>query len=159
MIYIVSCVCIIIWILSRCICIMHGSWNKQKWLLIYLMIFLNLQIIYFIFCGSLNLYQPCDHYDTNHFDFHSFIFTSSYLMINYFFLVLLLNTAGTVSYKENDTLLPSLYSLLTLNFNLPWITEWFQSKFSNYNKSFVDSIMHLPYSIFRQCLLKFERHN
>ncbi len=45
--------------------------------------------VLFIFYGSLNLYHIYDQYDIDHFDFHSFIFASSYLMINDCFLALL----------------------------------------------------------------------
>ncbi len=46
----------------------------------------------FIFCGSLNLYELCDFHDIDTFDYHSFLFAASYLMINDSFLVNLLKT-------------------------------------------------------------------
>ncbi len=74
----------------------------------------------FIFCGSLNLYELCDYHDTDGFDYHLFLFAaSSYLMINDSFLVNLHKLFGSVNYKESNTLLPALYSLLTLNFVVP----------------------------------------
>ncbi len=73
----------------------------------------------FVFCGSLNLYEICDEQDVNNFDYHSFLFTASYLMINDSSLLHLLKTSGSVRFRDNDTLLLSLYSLLTLNFLMP----------------------------------------
>ncbi len=35
----------------------------------------------FVFCGTLTLNQICDNSDANTFDFHSFLFAASYLMI------------------------------------------------------------------------------
>ncbi len=69
-------------------------------------------------------------------------------MINDSFLDKLLKTSGSVNFKENDTLLPALYSLLTLNFVLPGTLCWFESKFPNYNSTFVSNIIHLPFHAF-----------
>ncbi len=44
------------------------------------------------------------------------------------FLVNLLKHSGSVNYKENNTLLPTLYSLLTLDFMLPRTLVWSFSK-------------------------------
>ncbi len=75
----------------------------------------------------------CDEQDANNFDYHSFFFAASYLMINDLFLFHLLKTSGSVSFIDNDTLLPALYSLLTLDFLLPQTLSWFESKFPHYN--------------------------
>ncbi len=110
----------------------------------------------FIFCGSLNLCELCDFHDTNHFDYHLFLFAASYLMINDSFLVILFKTSGSVNYKDNNNLLPALYSLLTLNFVLPQTLVWFESQFPNYNKTFVLSIVYLPFGAFHKHFLKYE---
>ncbi len=87
---------------------------------------MNLPVKYFlspkhliVFCAGLNLYEICDEQDDNNFDYHSFPFAASYLMINDSFLFHLFKTSGSVRYRDNDTLLSALYSLLTLNFLLP----------------------------------------
>ncbi len=102
----------------------------------------------FIFCGSLNIYKLCDLHDVN-----TFLFVASYLIINDSFLFNLLKTFGSVNYKDNDMLLPTLYSLL------PRTLSWFESKFPHYNTTFVSFITHLPFGAFRRKFLNYECHN
>ncbi len=80
-----------------------------------------------IFCGTLKLTEICDNGDANNFDFHSFLFAPCNLMINDSFLLQLLKTSGTINFHENNTILPCLYALLTLNYNLPRTFIWFES--------------------------------
>ncbi len=70
-------------------------------------------------CGSLKLSEISDNSDANNFDFHSSLFAASYLMINASFLLQFLKTSGTFNFCKNNTILPCIYALLTLNFNLP----------------------------------------
>ncbi len=92
---------------------MHNAWLLGK-----PVITINLPKEYFvsrkhlfIFCGSLNLYELCDLHDVNIFDRHLFLFAASCQMTNDLFLLNILKTSGSVGYQDNDTLLPSLYSL------------------------------------------------
>ncbi len=80
-------------------------------------------------------------------------------MINDSFRLQLLKTSGTVNFRENNTILPCLYALLTLNFNLPRTLIWFEWRFPFYNTNFVSNISHLPYQAFCHRFLNFERHN
>ncbi len=73
----------------------------------------------FVFCGTLKLIKLCDNRDVNNFDFHSFLFTVSYLMINDSFMLQILKGTGTISFHLKDTILPTLYALLNLEFDLP----------------------------------------
>ncbi len=52
----------------------------------------------FVFCGTLKLSQICDNSDANTFDYHSFLFVASYLMINVSFLFQLLKSSGTIHF-------------------------------------------------------------
>ncbi len=137
---------------------MHNAWllGKTDWLI-------HLPSDYFvqpkyllIFCGTLKLTEISYNGDVNNFDFHSFLFATSYLMINDSFLLQHLKTSGTVNFHENDTILPCLYALLTLNFDLPWTKSWFESKFTFYNNNFVSSISQLSYQAFCCRFLNFE---
>ncbi len=87
----------------------------------------------FVFCGTLKLNEICDNRDANNFDFHSFLFTASYLMINNSFMLQILKRSGNVSFRLNDTILPTLY--------------------------FVCGIKDLPCQAFRHRFLNFERQN
>ncbi len=58
---------------------------------------------HFVFCGTLTLKQVCDNRDANTFDYHSFLFAASYLMIRDSFMLQML--------KGSDP----LYILLNLN--------------------------------------------
>ncbi len=49
----------------------------------------------FVFCGTLKLSQICNNSNANTFDYHSFLFATSYLMINNSFLLQLLKSFGT----------------------------------------------------------------
>ncbi len=92
----------------------------------------------FLFCGTLKLNELCDNRDANNFDFHSFLFAASYLMINDSFMLQILKTSGTVSFHLNDTILPTLYALLNLEFDLPLTLSWFESHFKYFNHDFVE---------------------
>lgn len=83
----------------------------------------------------------------------------SYLLINNSYLSLILNTVGKIDYKDYNTHLPTLFNLLTLEFNLPKTLFWFEGQFPKYNKTFVKTIVCLPYSQFRNKFLKYFRHN
>ncbi len=52
-----------------------------------------------------------------------------------------------------------MYCLLTLNFILPETLAWFESQFPNYNKSFIENIVSLPFGMYIKRFLKYERHN
>ncbi len=80
-------------------------------------------------------------------------------MINDSFLFHLLKTSGSVSFKDNGTLLPGLYSLLTLDFFMPQTSSWFKSKFHHYNSTFISTILLLPFGTFRLRFLNYESHN
>ncbi len=112
-----------------------------------------------VFCSSLKLSHICDNCDANTFDYHSFLFAASYLMINDFFILQLLESSGTITFRLNDTILPTLYTLLNLDLALPQTLSWFESKFKFYNHNFVTGIRHLLYQAFRQRFINFERHN
>ncbi len=66
---------------------------------------------------------------------------------------------GTVPFHLNDTILPTLYALLNLEFDLPLTLSWFESHFKFVNHDFVCAIKHLPYQSFRCRFLYFEYHN
>ncbi len=80
-------------------------------------------------------------------------------MINDSFMLQILKGSRTVSFRLNDTLLPTLYVLLNLEFDLPLTLSWFESRFKFFNHDFVWGIKHLPYQAFRCRFLNFERHN
>ncbi len=73
----------------------------------------------FLFCGTFPFLNLCTDNDISNFDFCSMLFASSYLMIEDSFLIHILNTISITSYKENVTILPSLYSLMIINYDLP----------------------------------------
>ncbi len=98
----------------------------------------------FVFCGSLKLSQIYNNCDANTFDYHSFLFATSYLMINDSFLLQLLKSSGTVTFRLNNTILPTLYTLLNLDFALPQTLNWFESKFK-----FITIILFLVFVIYR----------
>ncbi len=144
---------------SKCICTMHGFWGKLT---------TNLPLPYeyfsepkylFVFCGTLKLIDVCDNRDANTFDYHSFLFAASYWMIKDLFMLQILKGSGPVSFCLNDTILPTLYALLNLEFDLPCCQTWFESHFKFFNHDFVCGIKHLPYQAFRRRFLNFERHN
>ncbi len=113
----------------------------------------------FVFCRTLTLNQFCDNRDVNTFDFHLFLFVSSYLMIQDSFMLQMLKGSGSVSFCLNNTTLPALYPLLNLEFDFPRFQTWFESRFKFYNYDFVCSIKNLLYQAFRHRFLNFERHN
>ncbi len=91
----------------------------------------------FVLCGTLTLNQICDNRDVNTFDYHSFLFTSSYLMIQDSFMLQMLKGSGTVSFCLNNTILPTLDTLLNLEFDFSHSQSWFESRFKFYNHDFV----------------------
>ncbi len=140
---------------------MHNAWLLEKDdLTISLPVgfFTEPKYVY-IFCGNIKLTEICDNSDTNNFDFHTFLFACPYLMIDDAFILKLLKTSGEVSFHCNNTLLPSLYAMLNLNFNLLWTQSWFKSRFPFYNSDFVSKIRDLTYQDFRRWWLNFEHHN
>lgn len=110
-------------------------------------------------CINLKLSAICNNMDANNFDYHLFLFIASYLMLTDSFILELLKTSGEVTFRINDSLLPSLYALLKLNFDLPLTQTWFECRFKFYNSNFISSIRHLPYQAFRRWFLNFNCHN
>ncbi len=80
-------------------------------------------------------------------------------MIQDSFMLQMLKGSGTVSFRLNNTILPTLYALLNLELDFPHSQTWFESCFKFYNHDFVCSIKYLPYQKFRCPFLNFERHN
>ncbi len=113
----------------------------------------------FAFCGTLKLIELCDNRDENNFDYHSFLFTASSLMINDSFMLQIIKGSGPISFRLNDTILHTLYALLNLEFDLPLSLSWFESRFKFFSHHFVCGIKHLPYQVFGRRFLNFERHN
>ncbi len=109
----------------------------------------------FVFCGTLKLIDVCDNRDANTFDYHSFLFATSYLMIKDSFMLQILNGSGPVSFHFKDTILPYLYVLLTLEFNLHRSLNWFEWRFEYFNHDFVCGIKHMLYKAFRRSFLNF----
>ncbi len=125
---------------------MHNAWLLKKSDLT-----LDLPLDYFtkpkylfVFCGTLTLNQICDNRDANTFDYNSFLFAASYLMIQHSFMLQMLNWSGPVSFRLNNTTLPTMYVLLNIKFDFPRSLTWFESRFKFYNHDFVCSIKHLP---------------
>ncbi len=140
---------------------MHNAWLLEKddlTISLPVEFFTEPKYVY-IFCGNIKLTEICDNSDANNFDFHTFLFACSYLMIDDAFILKLLKTSGNVSFHCNNTLLPSLYALLNLNFNLPQTQSLFESRFPFYNSDFISKIRDLTYQDFRCRFLNFERHN
>ncbi len=71
----------------------------------------------------------------------------------------LLKGAGPVSFRLNDTILPTLYALLNLELDFPCTLTWFDSRLKIFIHDFVCRIKHLPYQAFRHSFLNFEHHN
>ncbi len=80
-------------------------------------------------------------------------------MIRDSFMLQMLKGSSTMSFRLNNTILPTLYALLNLEFDFPRSQTWFESRFKFYNHDFVCAIKHLPYQAFRCRFLKFKRHN
>ncbi len=106
---------------------MHNAWHWSETDLT-----INLPFEYFtelkylfVFCGTLKLIDVCNNRDVNTFDYHSFLFAAFYLMIKDSFMLKILKGSGPVSFCLNDTVLPSLYTLLTLEFDLLCSLTWF----------------------------------
>ncbi len=120
---------------------MHNAWLLKETDLI-----INLPSDYFTEPKYLFV---CDNRNANTFDYHSFLFMASYLMIKDLFMLQILKGSGPVSFHLNDTILPSLYALLNLEFDLPRSLAWFEWCFKFFNHDFVCGIKHLPYQEFR----------
>ncbi len=75
------------------------------------------------------------------------------------FMLQILKGSGTVSFRLNNTILPTLYALLKLECDCPHSQTWFELRFKFYNNEFVCSIKHLLYQMFRHRFLNIERHN
>ncbi len=80
-------------------------------------------------------------------------------MIRDLFMLQILKGLGPVSFCLNNTILPTLYALLNLEFDFPHSETWFESRFKFYNHDFVCTIKHLPNQKFRCHFLNFQRHN
>ncbi len=103
----------------------------------------------FMFCCTLTLNRICNNRDGNTFDFYSFLFAASYLMIRDSFMLQMLRGSGSVSFHLNNTILPAMYVLLNLEFDFPSSQTWFESHFKFYNHDLVCSIKNLPSYSFR----------
>ncbi len=113
----------------------------------------------FVFCGNVKITHLVENDDMASFDFHTLIFAATFLMIDDKYLFAILNSSYVSSFKENNTILPCLFSLLTLEIDLPLSLQWFESKFPNYDKHYVDGIKHMMYVEFRRRMLNFARHS
>ncbi len=71
----------------------------------------------------------------------------------------ILKGSRPVSFHLNDTILPTLYATLNIEFDLPLSLTWFESRFKIFNHDFVCGIKHLPYQAFKHRFLNFEHHN
>ncbi len=87
----------------------------------------------FLFCGNVKIIDLVEKDDITLFDFQTLIFAATYLMIDDKYLFAILNSSYVSCYKENNTILPCLFSFLNLAIDLPFSLQWFQSKFSNYD--------------------------
>ncbi len=97
----------------------------------------------FVFCRTLTLNDICNNRDANNFDIHLFSFAASYRMIQDSFMLQMLRGSGSMSFRLNCTILPALYALLNLEFDLPHSQTWFESRFKFYNHDFVCSIVYI----------------
>ncbi len=79
-------------------------------------------------------------------------------MINDSFMLQNPKRSGTISFRLNDTIQPTL-ALLNLEFDLPLTLSMFESRFTFFNHDFVCGIKDLPYQAFRHRFLNFEHHN
>ncbi len=113
----------------------------------------------FVFCGTLTLNQVWDNRDVNTFDYHLFLFAASYLMIRDSFMLQMLKGSSPVSFRLNNTILPTRYALLNLELDFPHFLAWFELHFKFFNHDFVCTIKHLPNHVFKRRFLNFERHN
>ncbi len=121
--------------------------------------FFDSPLVLFLYCGNVKLIDFVEKDDIASFDFHMLIFAATYLMIDDKYLFAILNSSYVSSYKENNTILPCLFSLLNLAIDLPLSLQWFQSKFPNYDKDYADGIKHMTYAEFHCRMLNFQRHN
>ncbi len=91
--------------------------------------------------------------------YFKFWFVASYLMITESFLVLTLNKCVISSFSVNSTILPTFHYLSTFNLDNPRTTEWFKSKFLQFDLEFINGILQLMFTSFRCRKLNFECHN
>ncbi len=112
----------------------------------------------FLFCGNVKITDLVENYHIASFDFHTLIFAATYLMIDDKYLFAISNSSHVSSFKENNIILPCLFSLLTLEIDLRLSLQWFISKFPNYDKYYIDGIKHMTYVEFPCRMLNFARH-
>ncbi len=79
----------------------------------------------FLFCGNIKIVDFVEKDDIASFDFHTLIFAVTYLMIDDKYLFAILNSSYVCSYKENNTILPCLFSFLNLAIDIPFSLQWF----------------------------------
>ncbi len=121
--------------------------------------FLGSPLKLFLFCGNVKITDLVENDGIASFDFHTLIFAVTYLMIDDKYLFAILNSSYVCTFKENNTIWPCLFSLLTLENDLPLSLKLFESKFPNYDKDYVDGIKHMMYTEFRCRMLNFACHN
>ncbi len=112
-----------------------------------------------LFCGKVKITDLVENDDIASFNFHTLIFAATYLMIDDKYLFAILNSSYVSSFKENNTISPCLFFLLTLEIDLSLSLQWFESKFPNYDKVYVDGIKHMMYVQFCHRMLNFACHN
>ncbi len=135
---------------------MHNAWLLERSELEFDLTkdFFDSPLKLFLFCKNVTITDAIENDDISSFDFHA-----TYLKVDDKYLFAILNPSYVNSYKENDTLLPWLSSLLTLAIELPCSLQWFQSKFPNYDEDYVNGIKHMKYEEFRCRMLNFQSHN
>ncbi len=107
----------------------------------------------FLFCRNVKITDLVETDDIASFD------APTYLMIDDKYMVAILNSSYMSSLKETNTILPCLFSLLTLEMGLPLSLQWFESKFPNYDKDYIDGIKYMVYAEFLRRMLNFASHN
>ncbi len=112
----------------------------------------------FLFCGNVKITDLIEKDNIASFDFHSLIFAETYLLVDDKYLFAILNSSYVNNYKENDTHLLCLFSLLTLAIDISCTLQWFQSKFPTYDEDQINGIKHMTYVGFRRRMLKFQCH-
>ncbi len=98
---------------------MHNAWLLAKSILTIELLsdYFTMPKYLFMFCGTLTLNDICDNIDANTFDFHTFLFTTSYIMIQDSFMIQMLWGSGSVSFCLNSTILLCMrYCTLSLIF-------------------------------------------
>ncbi len=80
----------------------------------------------FLFCGNIKITDLVENDDMASFDFHTLIFATTYLMIDNKYLFAILNSSYVSSFKENNSILPCLFSLLSVEIDLLLSLQWFE---------------------------------